>query len=90
MMNFENVVKDNLTTASEDVMTGSGFVEFSYRAEDALIRRNAINQARDVIKQAIDKTHGDMTRSLVLKYERINMIIDEIVKEENDIMRVGK
>ncbi len=90
MMNFENVVKDNLTTASEDVMTSGGFVEVSYRAEDAQARMTATIEARNVIKQAIDATHGDMTKSLVTKYERINMIMNDIIDEEVAIMRRGR
>lgn len=89
MMNFENVVKDNLI-ASEDVMTSKGFVQVSYRAEDAQTRMTATIEARNVIKQAIDATHGDMTKSLATKYERINMIMNDIIDEEVAIMRLGR
>lgn len=86
---MENIVRENVTER-ENVMTSSGFVKRSYRAEDAQARMTATIEARNVIKQAIDATHGDMTKSLVTKYERINMLMNDIIDEEVAIMRLGR
>lgn len=84
---MENIVKQNLTEGEKEA---SGFVKFEFSSEDALLRRNTVRDARADVLKAINATRGDMTTSLRLKYERLNMLIDDIITEENDIMRFGR
>ena len=54
------------------------------------MRKRAVNNARDVIKQAIDETHGDMPLHLKAKYETLNELIGEIIAHENGIIENGR
>jgi len=66
------------------------FVKPSYRAADALKRREAVQTALATIEKAVNETGGDMPFDLINRYERLNDTAQEILTGENDVMRVGK
>lgn len=83
----------NIRQEMEDVKIEkqeTSFVVQSYRAEDGFVRKKAVNNARDVIKQAVDETHGDMPLRLKAKYEALNELVGEIIAEENGIIENGR
>lgn len=89
-VNMENIVRENISEEKSYKAIGFEFVKFSYRADDALKRRNAVRDAYESIEKTVAETGGDMPRDLALLYEEMAEIMRNIMAGENGVMRTGR
>ena len=73
-----------------DIPKDRRFVNFSFSAQDSFSRFEAVKEAQDILRNAIDKTGGNMTSDLINAYEGLNAVIEKIKALEIDIVRVGR
>ena len=73
-----------------DIPKDRRFVNFSFSAQDSFSRFEAVKEAQDILRSAIDKTGGNMTSDLINAYEGLNAVMEKIKALEIDIVRVGR
>ena len=73
-----------------DIPKDRRFVNFSFSAQDSFSRFEAVKEAQDILRNAIDKTGGNMTSDLINAYEGLNAVMEKIKALEIDIVRVGR
>ena len=73
-----------------DIPKDRRFVNFSFSAQDSFSRFEAVKEAQDILRNAIDKTGGNMTSDLINAYEGLNAVMEKIKTLEIDIVRVGR
>ena len=73
-----------------DIHKDKRFVNFSFSAQDSFSRFEAVKEAQDILRNAIDKTGGNMTSDLINAYEGLNAVMEKIKALEIDIVRVGR
>ena len=73
-----------------DIPKNRRFVNFSFSAQDSFSRFEAVKEAQDILRNAIDKTGGNMTSDLINAYEGLNAVMEKIKALEIDIVRVGR
>ena len=73
-----------------DIPKDSRFVNFSFSAQDSFSRFEAVKEAQDILRNAIDKTGGNMTSDLINAYEGLTAVMEKIKTLEIDIVRVGR
>lgn len=79
--------KDKFTV---DIPKDRRFVNFSFSAQDSFSRFEAVKEAQDILRNAINKTGGNMTSDLINAYEGLNAVMEKIKALEIDIVRVGR
>ena len=73
-----------------DIPKDRRFVNFSFSAQDSFSRFEAVKEAQDILRNAINKTGGNMTSDLINAYEGLNAVMEKIKALEIDIVRVGR
>lgn len=66
------------------------FVEFSYASKDGFERFEAVKEAKEIIRNAVRRTGGDMPKELLNAYEGLADVMDHIKAIELDVIRRGR
>lgn len=66
------------------------FVNFSFSAKESFSRFEAVKEAQDIMKSAINNTGGNMTSDLIDAYEGLNAVMERIKTLELDLVKFGR
>lgn len=81
---------ETVNTVNRTEVKERQFVEFSYSGKDAMLRREAVKEASDLMRAAVRKTGGSMPKELIDAYEGLNEVMEHIKRVELTVIGIGR